>query len=46
MRTDFSSEQSLLSQSLKEIEFPIVLEHIAQFALSELGKEIVLHISI
>ncbi len=44
MRTDFSSEQSLLSQSLKEVEFPIVLEHIAQFALSELGKEIVLHI--
>lgn len=44
MRTDFLSEQALLTQSLKEIEFPIVLEHIAQFALSELGKEIVLHI--
>jgi DNA mismatch repair protein MutS2 len=36
------TELSLVEKSLEELEFPKVLERVSTFALSELGKEIVL----
>jgi DNA mismatch repair protein MutS2 len=41
-QTHILQEQELQEQSLDELEFPKVLERVSEFALSDLGKEIVL----
>ncbi|MEY3312608.1 MAG: hypothetical protein RLZZ578_128, partial [Bacteroidota bacterium] len=46
MSDSLSTQQAkhrLMEDSLRELEFPIVLQLIAQSALSELGKELILH---